>query len=247
MMETSDRGSWRPPPPDLHLNSEVVHLWMVDLNHPKSPDSNELAFLSHKEKERAARFHFERDRSRYISAHVALRKLLSRYLHVDPSLIQFLVGEKGKPYLNPAAHSSNLRFNLSHSADLAVYAFTLGIDVGIDVEAVRPINDFESLARSSFSPGEYANLNALPLHQKLDAFFNCWTRKEALIKALGEGLSLPLDHFEVSLGEPARLLAYSSDLPLDGSWTLVSLQPVFGYIAALAIHTEQFRLNCYLY
>ena len=217
----------------------------VELNHPESLAPDDWALLSDQERERSARFHFERDRHRYISVHLSLRKLISRYLHVDPSLIRFLTSEKGKPYLDPSAHPTHLNFNLSHSADLAVYAFTLGIEIGVDVEAVRPMDDLKSIARSTFAPGEYAKLCSLPPSQELNAFFNCWTRKEALIKGLGEGLSLPLDHFEVSLGEPARLLSYTSDIPLDGSWTLISLQPIFGYIAALAIHAIKFRLECF--
>ena len=246
-MDTPDCGGWKPPPIDLYLDTDSAHLWILELNHPESLGPSDWALLSNQERERAARFHFERDRHRYISIHLTLRKLLSRYLDVDPSLIQFRTSEKGKPHLDPAIHPTKLYFNLSHSADLAVYAFTLGIEIGVDVEAVRPIDDLKSIARSTFSPGEYDKLNTLPPNQELYAFFNCWTRKEALIKALGEGLSLPLDHFEVSLGEPARLLSYSSDLLLDGSWTLVSLQPIFGYVGAIAIHANKFRLECYLF
>ncbi len=246
-MDTLDCGGWKQPPPDLNLDRDSVHIWILELNHPESLAPDDWALLSSQERERSARFHFDRDRHRYISVHLSLRKLISRYLHVDPSLIRFLTSEKGKPYLDPSAHPINLYFNLSHSADLAVYAFTLGIDIGVDVEAVRPIDDLKSIARSNFAPGEYAKLCNLPPSQELNAFFNCWTRKEALIKALGGGLSIPLDHFEVSLGVPARLLSYTSDIPLDPSWTLVSLQPIFGYVAALAIHAKKFGLKCYIF
>ncbi len=242
-------SAWLPPPRHLILEGGEVHVWRAELNLPGALFPGLRALLSAEEQEKAARFYFERDRRRYIAAHAALRCLLARYLQVEPLSICFLTGKYGKPALDPAVHPGGLFFNLSHSEELAIFAFARDLEIGIDIEVIRPLDDLFSLARANFAPGEYAALSSAPPRLALEAFFNGWTRKEALLKATGGGLSLPLDGFEVSLipGEPARLVSCAPNLPLDGPWRLDPLQPAYGYIAALAVPCENFHLECYLF
>jgi 4'-phosphopantetheinyl transferase len=143
--------------------------------------------------------------------------------------------------------SDELRFNVSHSHGLALYAVTRRRKIGIDIERVRPISGPEQLAARFFSAGENAELCALPEHVKHEAFFNCWTRKEAYVKARGEGLSLPLNQFDVSLnpGEPARLLRVERDPQEAARWSLQGLTPAPGYVAALAVEGHGWRLACW--
>jgi 4'-phosphopantetheinyl transferase len=192
---------------------------------------------------RAGKYYFKRDRDRFIIARGALRKILSRYLCVAPGQIRFTYSPYGKPALAEAAHE--LSFNVSHSHEVALYAVTLGREVGLDVEFIR--EDFASMeiAEHFFSREEVAALRALPSHLQTLAFFNCWTRKEAYIKARGEGLSHPLDQFAVSCapGEPAAILSSKSD-PLEVSrWWLHELRPGPGYAAALALQGGSRRLS----
>jgi len=151
------------------------------------------------ERQRAERFRFERDRRRFIVAHGVLRDILGRYLKCSPAQVSFSYNQYGKPALAQESEAIGLRFNMSHSHEVALYALTRAREVGVDVELLR--EDFASLeiAERFFSRSEVALLNSLAPELRTDGFFNCWTRKEAYIKALGEGLSHPLDRFAVSL------------------------------------------------
>ena len=201
--------------------------------------TNELArCLSGDERLRADRFAFERDRRRFIVARAGLRRLLAERLGLRPEAVEFAYGPRGKPALAPRLASSDLRFNVSHSEDLAVCAFTRGREIGIDVEAVRAIEDADAIAARFFSARENDVYRALDPREKPLGFFNCWTRKEAFIKAIGDGLYHPLDSFDVSLapGEPARILRVN-DIPGDScGWRLESFSPAEGFV--LAIVTE---------
>ena len=187
------------------------------------------------ERIRAERFNFRRDRKRFIVGRGVLRMILGRYLHIEPNRVQFSYGPHGKPYL--ADGDGALQFNLARSHELALYAFTRGREIGVDIEYFRALTDAEQIADSFFSPRENAILQALPASQRQQAFYNCWTRKEAYIKAIGKGLAQPLDQFDVSLapGESTRLLKVEGS-PEEGSrWSLYSLTPVAGYVAAVAV------------
>ena len=159
--------------------------------------------------------------------------LLGHYLNSPPGDIQFSYGAKGKPSL---AVSARVQFNMSHSGDLAMFAFTLDCEIGVDVEAIRPMPDMEVVAERFFCAEETAELMSLPAGQRDDAFFLCWTRKEAYIKATGEGLSTPLDAFRVTLrpGEPARFVHFALDPVAAQAWSLHDLKPALQYAAALA-------------
>jgi 4'-phosphopantetheinyl transferase len=191
--------------------------------------------LSNEERERAARFAFEPDRRRYIVTRALLRQLLAARLGVPPEAVELAAGARGKPALAGQSAASALRFNVSHCQDVAVYAFASGREVGIDVEAVRELPDADDVAARWFSPREYAAYRALAPEERPLGFFQCWTRKEAFIKALGDGLYHPLDRFDVTLapGEPARILRVE-DVPGDRCrWRLEGFSPVPGFVAAV--------------
>ena len=194
---------------------------------------------------RADRFYFAKDRDYFIAARGVLRTILGRYLGVDPGQVHFRYNSYGKPSLDHPPGEDALNFNLSHSAGLALYAFTCARRVGIDLEYMRADVDYEQLARRNFSLYEKAVFQALPPEQKRQAFFNCWTRKEAYVKARGEGLSIALEQFDVSLkpGEPARLLGSREDPGETAQWSLQELAPGSGYAAALAVEEGECRLS----
>jgi 4'-phosphopantetheinyl transferase len=238
---------WGPPPADLRLSWDDIHVWRASLDQPAVPLEQLERTLSGDERERSARFYFERDRQRYIVGRGTLRIILSRYLAIEPGQLQFRYGTHGKPALALATGGERLRFNLSHSQDLALYAVGCDREVGVDLEYARRVSDIEQIAERFFSPREYAAFQTLSTDQRFQAFFDCWTRKEAYIKAIGDGFSIPLDQFDVSLapGEPARLMSIGGD-PLKASgWSLRELLPAPGFVAALAVEGQGLRLNCW--
>ena len=235
---------WLRGPADPTLESDEVHVWRVPLRARDSEIPELWRTLADDERERAERFHFSRDRVKFIIARGTLRALLGRYVDIDPARLQFCYGPYGKPALRDAP--GGLRFNLAHSHELALCAIAQGCELGIDLEYERERIAIEQIATKFFSAREAAALCGLPDEKKRAAFYNCWTRKEAFIKLLGSGLSLPLDGFDVSLvpGEPAALLSVAGDVRRAARWTLRELKPATGYFAALALegHDRQIRL-----
>ena len=199
--------------------------------------------LSKDEQTRAARFHFQRDRRRFAVGRGILRAILGGYLNVEPDQVEFCYGAHGKPYLAGNLDDSALRFNLAHSHELVVYAFACGRDIGVDLEYIRPIPNFERISANFFSARENAALNSLPAEQRQEAFFNCWTRKEAYIKALGDGLAHPLDQFDVSLipGEPVRLLSVEQAPEEVSRWRFQAFTPTPGYAAAVVVEGHDWQ------
>ena len=226
----------------LTLREDEIHLWSADLNPPARMIRALSASLSPDETKRAGGFLFERDRRRYRVSRGLLRTLLSGYTDVPAHRLRFTYGRRGKPQL--LDDSPDLHFNLSHSADLVVLAFTSTHPLGVDIEHLRPVPDAESIAKRYFSPGEYKAFRRLPPDRRQEAFFNCWTRKEAYIKAVGDGLSVPLDRFEVTIppGEPAKMLALDGHSEKAAEWSLYHLKPMQDYVGALAIPAGGWRL-----
>jgi 4'-phosphopantetheinyl transferase len=197
------------------------------------------------ESQRAARFHFEAARDRFIAAHGCLRDILARYLRCEPDQLSFSIGAHGKPAIAAISFNRGIEFNLSHSGDLALVAVAWEQRVGVDVERIRDGISAQVIARQYFSRSEVAELLALPSDYQEVGFFNCWTRKEAYIKAQGLGLSLPLESFDVSLSpnEPAILRATRPDPEESTRWTLQHLNVNSGYAAALASEGRVKTLN----
>jgi 4'-phosphopantetheinyl transferase len=237
MAADTPRENWSRPVEDVQLQQHQVDIWRVLLDPSAGSVTYFESTLSADESGRAARFHFEADRKRFILAHGCLRGILARYLRCEPRQVGFSVGEFGKPVLAP---QRELEFNLSHSGDVALIAVARRHSVGIDVERIRPKMEVENIAGRFFSPAEFSDLMALPPDQREAGFFNAWTRKEAYIKAHGLGLSLPLDSFDVSLGpgEPTALRATRPDAMEADHWTLVSIEVASGYAGALAIRGQ---------
>jgi 4'-phosphopantetheinyl transferase len=230
-------GSWDPlPDPPSKLSFNAVDVWRAGLDPPEPALSQLRSNLASDELARADRFVFERDRRRYTAAHGILRAILGRYLGTDPAALVFQTEAAGKPKLAPARHGRSLQFNLSHSRDLALVAVTAGCDIGVDLEWVTDTVEVEQVASVVFSPAEIAVLGRLTLPQKREAFFTGWTRKEAIVKALGAGLGYPVQELTVSMApdEPVRLI-HADDAAIDSSlWTLEALFPAPGYVGAVA-------------
>lgn len=239
--------AWSAPPEPPALGPDEVHVWRVRLEQPGPLLGRLRALLDAGEAGRAERFHFARDRDRFVVARGVLRVLLGSYLGVGPETLGFAYNPFGKPSLRHGEAAPPLRFNLSHSHGLALYAFARDRELGVDVERVRAEFASEEVAESFFSAREAGALRGLGPALRTAAFFNCWTRKEAYIKAVGEGLSRPLESFTVSLtpGEPAALLSVEGDPAETRRWSLMELEPAPGYAAALAAERPGWRLSCY--
>jgi len=222
---------------NLFFAAEAIDVVVTRLNVEAKTVHASAALLSNAERQRASRFALDRDRNRFIIARSRLRQMLAARLGVRPASVELVYGTRGKPALARRFARSRLRFNVSHSNDVAVYAFALGREVGIDVEAVRVMNDADSMAARFFSQCENKAYLALDSKDKLMGFFNCWTRKEAFIKALGDGLYYPLDRFDVSLapGEQARILRVERTPGNACGWELHSFLPGPGLIGAIVV------------
>jgi len=236
------RPSWQKGPPSPVLWPQEVHVWRVRLDAAWS-NSFELA-LSPDDRERAARFRFEGDRHRFNIARASLRQILGRYLKANASGLRFEIGAYGKPGVDADQNNLDLRFNLSHSHQLALIAVARGREVGVDVEFVRADFASDEVAEHFFSPVEVKQLVRMPAELKTRSFFNCWTRKEAYIKARGEGLSHPLDQFDVSFapGAPAALIDNRLDPTEVSRWSFEELSPHPAYAAALTVEGNFSRL-----
>ncbi len=236
---------WDAPSAHVPLGEDEVHVWRVCIDAAAADLVSLQTVLTGDEIARARRFVFERDRTRSLVTHAILRLLCGRYLQTSPSLLRFTSNRYGKPAL--ALPDLPLQFNLSHSANLVLYAFAWRRHLGVDVEYMRSNIDYEELARFCFSPLEQEALDSLSQDTKHQAFYNCWTRKEAYIKARGMGLSLPLDLFDVSLipGEEAALLWSREDPDEVQRWSMRRLTPGADYAGALVVEGTGWELRCW--
>ncbi len=224
-------------------SSGEIQVWYASLDRPVS---EYLALLSQGERDRATRFAFEQDRVRYSVLRGLLRILLGGYLGIRPELVRIDYGEHGKPLIDKY-HGVKMHFSLSSSQGLGIYAFSGDSEIGIDIEQVRDIPHMEQIFGRFFSPRENEVFHTLPESQRQEAFFNCWTRKEAFIKATGEGLFRPLDEFAVSFapGEPARLLEIAGNSDEALQWTMYEFKDISpGFVAALAVKGQAKHIDC---
>ncbi len=240
--------AWTSPAHHPPLPVDEIHIWRADVAAKPEALAYCATLLSGDETVRADRFVFAQDRNRYVATRALLRHLLARYLDVLPASLHFGYAPQGKPYLDSPAHASTLQFNVAHSGDLALVGVSRVRCVGVDVERIRPEVDFRALARSVFSPAEQSLLEQLPDDAARTAFFTAWARKEAFVKALGDGISFSLARVTVTLlpGEPPKLL-----LPADAdaavaarAWTLHALAVGPGYTAA-AVSEGPAELRCF--
>ena len=218
------------------LPEDSIVLYILDLRSMEVAESKWRELLSSDERERAARFHFERDRQHYCAARALLRTLLGAYLEAAPQELSFQYSDKGKPGLASRYRGCGVAFNVSHSGDFALLGFTRRSDIGVDIEQIRDDFDTAAIARRFFSAREQDQLSRLPADQQHHAFFRCWTRKEAFIKALGEGLSHPLSQFDVSLDTSAQVSLTTRPEPEEAErWWLQSVDAGPDYAAAFAV------------
>ena len=229
----------------VELAEDEVQLWRVDLEAIRSNEFRWQELLSSDEITRAAQFHFADDRQRFVASRAWLRTILAALLVAEPSELNFSYSKNQKPFLGSAYAESGISFNVSHSGGIGLYAFARRREIGVDVEQIRRDFDVESIADRFFSASERENLSALPESEKVDAFFRCWTRKEAYIKAIGEGLSLPLSQFDVSLEalETNALLATRPDSSEAEQWSIREVSGGAGYSAALCVRGRDWRLT----
>jgi 4'-phosphopantetheinyl transferase len=237
---------WLSPPDQLTIQANEVHVWRFPLTIPPKRLAILASLLSVEELQRADRFHFDKDRCRFIAAHGSQRLILGNYLRTDPASLLFTAQEYGKPELAEKGTEKRLEFNLSHSDIWGLLAVTLGLPVGVDIERIRSDFGIYELAQRNFSAEEMSMLLALPSGQQVEAFFAFWTRKEAYIKAVGMGLSMPLDHIDTSstLGQlEAGILQH--DVCEVGEWFMYTLAPIPGYAAALMTSERCSSLYCF--
>ncbi len=203
------------------------------------------SILSQDERDRAERFREKRNAQCYVAARGALRSLIGTYLSIGPDELQFAYDSSGKPRL--ANETASLGFNVSHSGDWALLGFTGIRKIGVDLERVREEIEFVDLAKRFFSPNEFQKLISFPADQQRQAFYCGWTRKEAFLKARGEGLSRGLDRVEVSLGPdgPAAIIEASDEVEASRAWTIQHLSPLPEYVGAAAVDAGNVAFRCF--
>ena len=231
---------WNIPPRNFYLTSEEVHIWRVNLD-LSVRETEELAkTLSTDERKKAHKFRFEEHRRRSIVTRGILRQILANYLNISAEEVLFDYSDRGKPSLSNHLNQDNLQFNVSHSQNLALYAFTYGDRVGIDLEYIRFGSDAAQIARRFFALQEYELISSLEKDRQREVFLHIWTIKEAYLKATGEGLSGSLDAVEVSFkGEhPVGLAAVGGNFDRAANWLVHSFVPAHNFIATVAVERE---------
>ena len=237
MTSTRPGTVWQAPPESLVLDPGEVHVWRIALDVPVRYVQALSPLLSPDETTRAERFLLEVVRSRFIVAHGATRRILSRYLHTEPEAIRFTTSARGKPAVVATDGAPPVRFSLSHSEDLALCAVARDRELGVDIERLRPVATWRQIADRTFAQDEIQALRAVDEEHAEEAFLRCWTRKEAYSKALGEGITSRWTQFTVSL-EPDVVTMVRDDAPAaqaQGPYALVPLAPGPGYVGALAV------------
>ena len=235
---------WKIPPKFLSLESDIVHVWRIQLDLNKHDLTKFLGVLSEDEVDRAKKLYVEADRIRYIVVRAALRIILGNYEGVAPSDLDIAYSQQGKPYLSSKSKMKDIKFNLSHTGDLGLIAVAVGRQVGVDIELVRQESSIKTIAKRFFSPEENRKLTALPDSLQPEAFFTCWTRKEAFVKATGKGLLIPLNQFQVSFypDDTPQLLNVGNDPDEPERWSMFHLDPGLDYVGALIVEGKDLNV-----
>ena len=229
------------------LGQAEIQVWRINLAQETAGEDRLKACLSAEERERAGRFHFAHDRRRFVIRRAVLRHLLAAHLGVSRDAVRLFPGPYAKPAILGQDGPAGLRFSCSHSADLGLVAIARGRELGVDLEQHRPLADAGDLINTIFSPCEIAELKGVPPALKARSFFDCWTRKEAFVKAIGLGLSFPLHRLAVSLApdQPAALLRVEDDPGAVDRWKMLSLDIPPDYSAALVFEGKDANLKCF--
>jgi 4'-phosphopantetheinyl transferase len=228
---SDSQQAWPLPPPRVELADDEVHVWSAWLGRAEADDSAGLTMLSEEERARSAKFHFEGDRKNFIARRSLLRAILGHYLNVEPAQVSLAYEERGKPRLAGPDRPAPLHFNCSHSRNLALCAVGRFAPLGVDVEQLRPMPEMADIGAAFCSARENARINAAPPEKKLEVFFGLWTRKEAYLKATGEGIAGSLAQLDCSEAPPG--------------WSVHTLSPAPGFAAALACAGTAARLLCW--
>jgi 4'-phosphopantetheinyl transferase len=220
------------------LAENELHLWRASLDiSPELLDRFEKT-LSTAEKDRADKFLVTHARERFIAGRGILRDLLAAYLEIEPRNVDFSYGDQGKPALSPT-HKSEIRFSVSHSQSMALFAIGESSEVGVDIETVKTNFKGMEIASHFFSEEEIAALAKLPPEVQVSAFFSCWTKKEAYVKARGQGLSIPLRSFTVNFADSKQLLKDEQ----GAVWSCFGLEPAAGFLGAVVVAGENWRVK----
>ncbi len=239
-MSKGNVTDWCKMPEIPALEPFKIHLWRINLEEPEADESHLYYCLSDEECDQAARFHYNRDRRRFLKRRSVLRHLLAKYLGVDAKIVRYSAMPNGKPFMEGQGGPAGIRFSCSHSASWGLIAIGHGGEIGVDLERHRPLANLLDLAHACFSDQEIGEFMSIPEALKARYFFDAWTRKEAFVKAIGLGLSFALKDFSVSLtpNQPAKLLNVKNDLAVVERWKMLSIDVNSDYSAALVAEGE---------
>jgi 4'-phosphopantetheinyl transferase len=229
------------------LSAEQVDVWRISTSLHDHGLAEFYSVLAPEQRTRAERMRVSEKRKQYVVAHGLTRMLIGQRVGADPRALEFHRGPKGKPYLGGDFAGAGIQFNMTHTSHMALVALALNREIGIDIERLRENLQWEKLAQRYFSPLEYSGYSTLPEADRLRGFFTCWTRKEAVLKAIGTGLGGGLASFDVSVDPDASpaLLDNRWDGRFHGNWTLHQIQPGPGYVATLAAERDGFQVRCW--
>ncbi|NJO49039.1 MAG: 4'-phosphopantetheinyl transferase superfamily protein [Leptolyngbyaceae cyanobacterium RM2_2_4] len=243
MMKHSISSGWESPPIRPVLEKHQVHLWLIWVNQAIAHLPQLRQLLSADEQARADRFYFERDRHRFTISRARLRQILSQYLDIPAEHLQFCYGTYGKPSLAGSLANTGLQFNLAHSGEAVLCAVTCDRHIGVDVEQVRPLPKVQQLAERCLSAQEKIHLTASSCPE--ETFFAYWTCKEAYLKAIGSGLTQPMDQIEFALTPTIQLMKVLGSSEAAKLWSLQLLNFSPDYKAALAVEGQDYQLMCW--
>ena len=229
--------------PEIPKQNEI-HIYSADFTSVIECLEDFNKILSDEEKNKAARFHFEKDRNNFVLSRGILKSILAHYLKKNPKHIIFQFNDYGKPFLREI---KNIEFNISHSKNKLLLAFSSNISIGADIEFMNADFAKGDIAKKFFSPFEVSRLNKLSNGLKIEGFYNCWTRKEALIKGIGKGLSIPLDSFDVELipGKVPKIFDLRFDSKEKGEWEIIDLNLYKDYKSAVALRSKNYNIKIF--